>query len=132
MLLALGYSGWGPGQLDDEIQRNGWLHCEADEELLFGNDLGAVEYDPSEEFVLMAEAGMSFRHILASLTTAPAERFGESDQLGRIAAGLKAWRTWHTTETIQACREACGGAGYMAENQFAALVQLLVPVLAHW
>ncbi len=39
VLLALGYSGWGPGQLDDEIQRNGWLHCEADEELLFGNDL---------------------------------------------------------------------------------------------
>jgi putative transcriptional regulator len=34
-LLALGYSGWGPGQLEDEIQRNGWLHCEADEELIF-------------------------------------------------------------------------------------------------
>jgi putative transcriptional regulator len=39
VLLALGYAGWGPGQLDDEIQRNGWLHCAADEELLFGNDL---------------------------------------------------------------------------------------------
>ena len=38
----------------------------------------------------MAEAGMSFRQILASLTTAPAERFGESRQLGRIAAGLEA------------------------------------------
>ncbi|HKQ94454.1 MAG TPA: YqgE/AlgH family protein [Aestuariivirgaceae bacterium] len=34
-LLALGYSGWGPGQLEGEIQRNGWLHCDADEELLF-------------------------------------------------------------------------------------------------
>lgn len=34
-LLALGYSGWGPGQLEEEIQRNGWLHCEADEELIF-------------------------------------------------------------------------------------------------
>jgi len=39
VLLALGYSGWGPGQLDDEIQRNGWLHCAADEELLFSSDL---------------------------------------------------------------------------------------------
>jgi putative transcriptional regulator len=39
VLLALGYAGWGPGQLDDEIQRNGWLHCPADEELLFGGDL---------------------------------------------------------------------------------------------
>ena len=34
-LLALGYSGWGPGQLEGEIQRNGWLHGDADEELLF-------------------------------------------------------------------------------------------------
>lgn len=34
-LLALGYSGWGPGQLENEIQKNGWLHCEADEELIF-------------------------------------------------------------------------------------------------
>ncbi|MFQ5534845.1 MAG: YqgE/AlgH family protein [Sphingomonadales bacterium] len=34
-LLALGYAGWGPGQLDNEIQANGWLHTEADHELLF-------------------------------------------------------------------------------------------------
>jgi putative transcriptional regulator len=34
-LLALGYAGWGPGQLESEIQRNGWLHCEADENLIF-------------------------------------------------------------------------------------------------
>jgi imidazolonepropionase-like amidohydrolase len=58
--------------------------------VLFGNDLGAVGYDPSEEYALMGEAGMSFRQILASLTTAPAERFGTSAQLGRIARGLTA------------------------------------------
>lgn len=34
-LLALGYAGWGAGQLDQEIQDNGWLHIEADDELLF-------------------------------------------------------------------------------------------------
>lgn len=34
-LLALGYAGWGAGQLDSEIQANGWLHTEADDELLF-------------------------------------------------------------------------------------------------
>ena len=39
-------------------------------------------------FALMGEAGMGFRQILASLTTAPAERFGESVGLGRIAPGL--------------------------------------------
>ncbi|HTN96513.1 MAG TPA: YqgE/AlgH family protein [Nordella sp.] len=38
-LLALGYAGWAPGQLEDEIQRNGWLSCAADEDLLFGSDL---------------------------------------------------------------------------------------------
>ncbi|MDJ0388658.1 YqgE/AlgH family protein [Roseomonas sp. E05] len=34
-LLALGYAGWGPGQLEEEIQRNAWLNVPADEALLF-------------------------------------------------------------------------------------------------
>ncbi|MGN6473315.1 MAG: acyl-CoA dehydrogenase family protein [Mycobacteriales bacterium] len=42
-------------------------------------------------------------------------------RLETFAAGLKATSTWHATATIQACREACGGAGYMAENQLCAL-----------
>ena len=58
--------------------------------VLFGNDLGAGDSDPGEEYALMAGAGMSFRQILASLTTAPAERFGASMQLGRIAPGFNA------------------------------------------
>ncbi len=37
-VLALGYAGWAPGQLENEIQHNGWLTCGADEELLFGLD----------------------------------------------------------------------------------------------
>lgn len=35
-ILALGYSGWGPGQLEGEIQANGWLVAPADEDLVFG------------------------------------------------------------------------------------------------
>ena len=35
-LLALGYAGWGPGQLEREIKQNGWLNVAADEELIFG------------------------------------------------------------------------------------------------
>ncbi len=35
-LLALGYAGWAPGQLETEFQANGWLACDADEALLFG------------------------------------------------------------------------------------------------
>lgn len=38
-LLALGYAGWGPGQLDAEIKRNGWLHVAADDDLVFGANL---------------------------------------------------------------------------------------------
>jgi acyl-CoA oxidase len=37
------------------------------------------------------------------------------------AAGLKAIATWHATETIQTCREACGGAGYLSENRLGQL-----------
>ena len=43
-LLALGYAGWAPGQLETEIQDNGWLHCSADTDLIFGSDINA-KYD---------------------------------------------------------------------------------------
>ncbi len=38
-LLTLGYAGWGPGQLDAEIQANGWLSTPADPDILFDADL---------------------------------------------------------------------------------------------
>src|ERR1700719_4232674 len=37
-ILALGYAGWAPGQLEDAVHQNGWLHCAADRELIFGGD----------------------------------------------------------------------------------------------
>jgi putative transcriptional regulator len=40
-ILALGYAGWEPGQLENEIQQNGWLHCAADKDLIFGTDVDA-------------------------------------------------------------------------------------------
>src|ERR1700756_1311542 len=38
-ILALGYAGWALGQLENEIQENGWLHCDADADLVFGDEL---------------------------------------------------------------------------------------------
>jgi putative transcriptional regulator len=40
-LFALGYAGWGPGQIEDEIRANGWIHCDTDAGLLFDADLNA-------------------------------------------------------------------------------------------
>lgn len=59
-------------------------------EVLFGTDLGAVEYDPTDEYTLMSQAGMTFPQLLAALTTAPARRFGAENNLGRIASGFQA------------------------------------------
>ena len=38
-IFALGYAGWSAGQLENEIQANGWLHCPSDDEILFENNL---------------------------------------------------------------------------------------------
>lgn len=66
-------------------------YSEAGGQIVFGTDLGFIEdYDPTEEYLLMMRAGMSFRQILASLTTNPAERFGASNRTGRIAPNMDA------------------------------------------
>ena len=61
-LLALGYAGWGAGQLEEEIKQNVWLTCDADEELIFDHDyerkwtraLAKLGVDPER---LSSEAG---------------------------------------------------------------------------
>jgi putative transcriptional regulator len=61
-ILALGYAGWAPGQLENEIQHNGWLHCAADSDLIFGQDI-AGKYDKALQKIgihlgmLSSEAG---------------------------------------------------------------------------
>jgi len=40
-LLALGYAGWSAGQLEEEIQHNGWLNCPADPSIIFDDALGS-------------------------------------------------------------------------------------------
>lgn len=59
--------------------------------VLFGTDVGYIDpFDTRLEYELMARAGMDWRQILASLTTAPAARFGQGEQKGRIAPGMEA------------------------------------------
>lgn len=65
-------------------------YLKAGGQILFGTDAGYIEqYDTTEEFRQMAEAGMSWRQILASLTTSPAERFHAPRQ-GSITKGKDA------------------------------------------
>ena len=45
----------------------------------------------------------------------------EMQEIEALAAGMKAYSTWNTRDTIQECREACGGKGYLSENRFGAL-----------
>jgi putative transcriptional regulator len=61
-MLALGYAGWGPGQLDAEMQANGWLHVAADDGLVFDRDLDekwqrALAKLGIDPLVLSGEAG---------------------------------------------------------------------------
>jgi imidazolonepropionase-like amidohydrolase len=58
-------------------------------QILFGTDVGYMkDYDPTDEYESMAQAGLKWNDILASLTTAPAEKFGEAKLRGRVAAGM--------------------------------------------
>ena len=60
-------------------------------QVLFGTDVGYItDFNPTDEYAQMQEAGLSFEQILVSLTTAPAKRFGVADKTGRREAGLGA------------------------------------------
>ena len=95
--------------------------------------------DGAEELLL--DYGMHQRRLLPLLARTYALHFAQEVVAGQLhdvfsgsgdqelarrelesrAAGTKALGTWHATRTIQECREACGGAGYLAVNRFAAL-----------
>ncbi|MFD6534091.1 acyl-CoA dehydrogenase family protein [Streptomyces sp. NPDC060184] len=96
--------------------------------------------DPGEEQLLL-DYGLHQRRLLPLLARTYALHFAQDvvrSQLHEVfsgiegdpharrllesrAAGTKALGTWHATRVIQECREACGGAGYLTVNRFAAL-----------
>ncbi|MDQ1632615.1 MAG: acyl-CoA oxidase [Frankiaceae bacterium] len=65
----------------------------------------------------------SLRRLRAAYVKSTTAEPGSSDvrEVEGLAAGLKAYTTWHTTRTVQTCREACGGEGYLAVNRLPAL-----------
>ena len=59
--------------------------------MLFGTDVGYMtDYDPTDEYVLMQQAGLSYAQILAALTVAPVERFGRAGAGGGLRPGADA------------------------------------------
>ncbi|WP_210649917.1 acyl-CoA dehydrogenase [Nocardioides sp. SYSU D00065] len=104
------------------------------------------EASSSEEEQVLLDYGMHQRRLLPLLARTYALHFAQEVVAGQLhdvfsgpgptepgsdeharrtlesrAAATKALGTWHATRTIQECREACGGAGYLSENRFAAL-----------
>jgi acyl-CoA oxidase len=100
----------------------------------------------SDQEVLLLDYRTHQRRLLPALATSYALAFAQNDlvalmhdvqtgahadsdvrdelrqrELEALAAGVKVLATWHATRTIQECREACGGAGYLAENRLPAL-----------
>jgi imidazolonepropionase-like amidohydrolase len=78
-------------QFQTRAAKNLTAYANSGGQILFGTDVGYMtDYDPTEEYAAMSRAGLTPMQILASLTTAPAERFGESNKRGRIAKGMDA------------------------------------------
>lgn len=58
-MLALGYAGWGAGQLEAEMQHNGWLHCPADPDIVFSRDVD-LKYNQA-----LARIGIDISHLVS-------------------------------------------------------------------
>jgi acyl-CoA oxidase len=94
-----------------------------------GEEVVLMDYRTHQRRLLPALAKVYALHFtqeelvarLHRVFTADEELDRERRELETLAAGLKAVATWHATATIQECREACGGMGYLKGNRFAAL-----------
>ncbi|MCW2994978.1 MAG: hypothetical protein JWQ18_2473 [Conexibacter sp.] len=94
-----------------------------------GEEVVLMDYRTHQRRLLPALAKVYALHFaqedvvarLHHVFTSEEELDRERRELETLAAGLKAVATWHATGTIQECREACGGMGYLKGNRFAAL-----------
>ncbi|RLK62174.1 acyl-CoA dehydrogenase [Actinokineospora cianjurensis] len=86
-----------------------------------GGEVALLDYRAHQRKLLPALATSYALHfaqaeLVATLHDGDIDDRGQRELESR-AAGIKAAATWHATRTIQTCREACGGAGYLAENR---------------
>ncbi|MFD9738071.1 acyl-CoA dehydrogenase [Umezawaea sp. NPDC059074] len=85
-----------------------------------GEEVVVLDYLAHQRRLLPALAHSYALHFAQEELVSALHDLGDDDRAQRElesrAAGLKAVATWHATATIQTCREACGGAGYLAEN----------------
>ncbi|TDC88389.1 acyl-CoA oxidase [Saccharopolyspora aridisoli] len=92
-----------------------------------GEEVVVLDYLAHQRRLLPALAKSYALHFAQEELVQALDEVGRGDderaqrELESRAAGLKAVTTWHATHTIQTCREACGGAGYLTENQLAGL-----------
>lgn len=86
-------------------------------QLLFGTDTGYLtDYDMSEEYKQLYQAGLSYQDVLAMLTTAPAARFQVSDHEGRVAVGMNADLTVLSVDPAKGDPKAFSGVQYTIRN----------------
>jgi imidazolonepropionase-like amidohydrolase len=84
-------AGTEPSRKQQGLLRQVREYLQAGGQILFGTDAGFIpDFDPSEEYVLLQQAGMSPAQILAALTTAPVSRFGDGIKAGEVVAGYSA------------------------------------------
>jgi acyl-CoA oxidase len=104
-------------------RRQFYATSDDEEELLLDYGLHQRRLFPllAENYALHFAQEVVSRQLHDVFSTAGDEDEKARRQLESRAAGTKALGTWHATRVIQECREACGGAGYLAVNRFAAL-----------
>lgn len=84
-----------------------------------GSEIPILNYSTHQRRLMPLLANAYALHFTLQYLT---ERFlarteEEMQEIEALAAGLKAFATWNTTQTLQECRECCGGKGYLSENR---------------
>lgn len=88
-----------------------------------GPETTILDYPAHQRRLLPALAATYALHFaVAALRDRYAAGDGDAREIEAMAAGLKAYASWHTTRTLQDCRECCGGQGYLAVNRIAGLM----------